>query len=104
MSIYRRQAPQAFCGQPRSPLELALSLSAWALALATNQRALEREADGARTDRRRRLGAQDGRFVWEKRWMLDKVDSIDAKPPVLIGAADHLAEGEVPTCSEVVSP
>ncbi len=46
----------------------------------------------------------DGGFLWEKRWMLDRADSIDAKPPVVIGAADYLAEGEVPTCSDVVSP
>jgi hypothetical protein len=46
----------------------------------------------------------DAHMVWEKRWLLDQVDSIDAEPPVIIGATIYLAEGVVSSCTDVVSP
>jgi len=46
----------------------------------------------------------EGHLMWEKRWLLDRVDSIDAEPPVIVSAINYLTERIVPTCVDVDSP
>jgi hypothetical protein len=46
----------------------------------------------------------DGRLMWEKRSLLDRVDSIDAEPPVVVSSITYLTERIVATCVDVDSP